>query len=163
MLRIIDTAKVPPGGLFRYKDPETGISFSHPYFVQVKSMAHKHRSVNHLPIPVNWEIWIEDQICQATTTCPCEPLEGEGRSTWNKALTLAKAITEWTKAGFPLVSDEVLAERRGTCEGDDTHERCRYWQQSGKWGFGKCAKCGCIGSLKTMLGSESCPLGLWKR
>lgn len=158
---IHDKARVPPGGLFRYKDPETGADFSHPYFVQVEAMARRHRIANSLPIPTNWEAWLEDQICMATPSCPCEQ-EGASHGLFPLVNRFAHAMADWAASGFALVSAETLVARRLSCEGDDTHARCPQWQAGvGRFGLGRCSICGCVGGLKSAIASETCPLGRW--
>lgn len=53
--------------------------------------------------------------------------------------------------GFGIAADEVVAERRRSCESCD------------RWEHGRCAECGCYTHAKTRLRSESCPLGRWSR
>lgn len=167
MKHLLNTAKVPNGGLCRYVDPETGKSFSHPYYVHVRAWALKHRQVNNLPVPVNWEAWLQDQICQATPSCECEE-EGGGAvaaSLWTLAGRFGSAMAAWAASGFAFVSDEVREERRDICEGRNGRERCSNWQQShGYFGFGRCAACGCRTGLKTAIAAISdCPKGKWLR
>lgn len=163
MQQVLDKARVPPGGLFRYIDPETKVEFSHPYFMQVKTKAKQHRLANHLPIPLNWEEWLEDQICQATPSCPCEPAgDVKQKSLWNLATRFTRAMANWAASGFKLVSDEVLAQRRLACEGDEFHARCPQWEaHTGYFGMGRCGKCGCAGGLKSAIATEVCPLNRW--
>lgn len=164
MKTILDKARVPPGGFFRYKDPETGVGFSHPYFVQVEAMARRHRIANNLPIPTNWEAWLDDQICTATPSCPCEQEGGfaASRGLFHLASRFARAMADWAASGFALVSDEALAARRLACEGNVDHARCSQWQAgAGRFGLGRCAACGCVGGLKSAIASETCPLGKW--
>lgn len=169
MKRIVNTAKVPVGGLCRYKDPETGQTFSHPYYAQVQAWALKHRQVNNLPVPVNWEAWLQDQICQATPSCECEEegagVEGSPASLWTLATRFGSAMKAWAAAGFALVSDEIREERRDICEGRNGRERCPHWMQShGYFGFGRCAVCGCRTGLKTAIAAVGdCPKGKWLR
>jgi len=162
MQRPIKTGTVPPGGVWRYKDDETGEVITHPYLDQVKMRAHKHRITNVLPIGTNWEEQLEDNICRNTSTATCVDIETGVR----RALALGKrfstAMLNWARSGFKLVDDETLAARRIACEGDETHERCSAWQSTTRgFGFGRCGKCGCVGSLKTALATEKCPLGRW--
>lgn len=50
-----------------------------------------------------------------------------------------------------IAADEVVAERRRSCESCD------------RWDHGRCGECGCYTHAKTRLRSESCPLGRWSR
>lgn len=66
------------------------------------------------------------------------------------------AVSQWSKAGFPVVSEEVWRARAAVCEG------CEYWDGAARFGLGKCRhkKCGCT-RFKRFLATEKCPLGKW--
>lgn len=162
MQRILNTGTVPPGGVWRYRDEETGIIITHPYLDQVQGRAHKHRSVNNLPIPTNWEEMFEDNICRNTSTAPCAEVETGLRRVAVLTKRFSTAMLNWARSGFKMVDETVLTARRLACEGDETHERCKEWRSSnGYFGFGRCGKCGCSVGLKSALETERCPLNLW--
>lgn len=166
MQRILNSSTVPPGGVWRYKDDETGIIITHPYLDQVQGRAHKHRSVNNLPIPTNWEEMFEDNICRNTSTAPCAEVETGIRRVAVLTKRFSTAMLNWARSGFKLVDEETLQERRNTCQGSDDKSiaRCEFFRSSaGFFGFGRCAACGCGTGLKTALLSETCVKGKWKR
>lgn len=165
MQRIVHSGKVPPGGYWRYLDPETGQEIKHPYLDQVRGRAHKHRVINNLPIPTNWEEQFENNVCENTSTATCEEASSSplGQS-FQLLARFTKAMATWAASGFKLVDDETLAARRLACEGDETHERCPQWYNSLRYfGFGRCGRCGCVGGLKTPLATEKCPLNRWPK
>lgn len=161
MKSIVDTSRVPPGGLFRATVPETGKTFSHPYFAQVKAQVHAHRVANNLPIPVNWEQWIEDQICAATPTCECIEA-GTMPGMIPRAVSLARSIGRWVANGAKVVSEAVLNQRLDQCQGNTELgiSRCPHWNGSRLFGTMQCGKCGCT-KLKLYLPTERCPIGKW--
>lgn len=165
MQRVKDPAAVPPGGLYRYKDPETGTIITHPYFVQVRARAHKFRVDNNLPIGAAWEAQFEDNVCQNTKRCACEPSAEDERTLWQMAKSFASSMKTWAENGFTLASDEIIQERRAVCEGLNGQPRCEYWHNSGTryWSFGRCGVCGCATGLKSGVLTETCPKGKWKR
>lgn len=57
----------------------------------------------------------------------------------------AQAMVRWTRAGLPLVSQNVHNQRHGQCQ------VCPYRQ--GSW----CQKCKCLTYLKTKIATEGCP------
>lgn len=162
MQRILNTGTVPHGGVWRYRDKETGTVITHPYLDQVRARAHKHRVTNNLPIPTNWEDQFEDNVCHATPTAPCAEVETGLRRAAALTKRFSIAMLNWARGGFKLVDGETLATRRLACEGDETHARCKEWRASnGYFGFGRCGKCGCSTGLKSALATETCPLNRW--
>lgn len=166
MKRIVETNSPPYGGMAFYKDPETGITLQHPNVKVLIENATQLRVQNNLPIPVNWEEHVEDNICLNTPGCLCEEADGVLRKALNLAAHFTKSMASWAASGFALVSDEVLAERRNTCQGNEELNipRCSYYRDARLYfGFGRCATCGCTVGLKTPLASEHCPKSKWKR
>lgn len=166
MQRIVHTGTVPHGGVWRYKDTETGEIITHPYLDQVRMRAHKHRTSNNLPIPTNWEEQFEDNVCEHTQSADCEPIEKGLRQAALLAKRFARAMTSWAKSGFKLVDDETLRERKDTCQGnvEKNIPRCQWFSNNTRYfGFGRCMVCGCNSGLRTPLATEVCKKGKWKR
>lgn len=166
LMQVIDRSRVPPGGYFRCHVEETGRDFAHPYLAQLEVQVKAHRRANNLPIGSNWEADFQDQVCRSTPSCPCEPADSQEKSLWKRALKFASAMTEWARAGFPLVDEATLQTRRAICEGGVDaagveHLRCQYWEESFNRAFGRCGKCGCNTGLKTAVATEHCILGNW--
>lgn len=69
-------------------------------------------------------------------------------------VSVVKAGAQWAKAGFPIVSGEVLSERKGICAA------CEFWNADAFGGLGRCGKCGCSG-VKLRLATSKCPLKKW--
>ena len=61
------------------------------------------------------------------------------------------AILEWGKAGFPVVTKELFEARIDICR------HCPDWDESARFGMGKCAVCGCT-TLKLWLVTSKCPI-----
>lgn len=68
------------------------------------------------------------------------------------AKSLGTGVTQWAKAGFPMVSPEILAIRLEICQG------CEFWDATGFGGTGRCAHCGCSTQAKLRMKTSSCPL-----
>ena len=66
----------------------------------------------------------------------------------------AGSMTQWAKGGFQKVQQHVYQRRLDICR------KCKFWQENGNMGMGKCLKCGC-GKGKHWLPHEQCPIGLW--
>lgn len=166
MKRIVDTSTPPYGGMAIYKDRETGISLNHPNISVLIDRATQLRVQNNLPIPVNWEEHVEDNICLNTPGAVCEDGDGAIRKSAKMAVRFTKAMVAWGTAGFPLVSEEVLDERRNTCQGNDELNipRCEYYRDAKLFfGFGRCGACGCSSALKTPLATEKCIKKKWRQ
>ncbi len=162
-MRVLNTSAVPPGGVFRYIDPETGQRFEHPYFQQVRTMATAHRTANNLPIAVNWEQAFESNVCDSTPTCECEPDEPADRITFRQIANATRAAAEWARNGFRVTSQAMLEQRYDICRGNDAKNitRCSWWGGDGAgFGLGRCGRCGCSG-LKLYSPTERCPAGKW--
>lgn len=69
-------------------------------------------------------------------------------------VSVAVEGAKWAKAGFPIVSGEVLSERKGICAA------CEFWNADAFGGLGRCGKCGCSG-VKLRLATSKCPLKKW--
>ena len=68
-----------------------------------------------------------------------------------RAANFAGALGRAVAAGLPLVTQEQQAARLEVCKG------CQ--EYSGL----QCRQCGCVASLKAMLGTEDCPLKKWPK
>lgn len=81
-------------------------------------------------------------------------VEGINLKLGEPIVSFVKAGAQWAKAGFPIVSGEDLAERKGICA------ECEFWNADAFGGLGKCGKCGCSG-VKLRLATSKCPAGKW--
>ena len=162
--RIVDKSCPPYGGMAFYKDAETGITLHHPNVNVLIERATQLRVQNNLPIPVNWEEHVENNICNNTPGATCDDGPGAVRRAARLVAQFTKSMASWGTAGFPLVSEEVLAERRNTCQGNEKLNipRCESYRDARLFfGFGRCGACGCSVGLKTPLKTETCPKGKW--
>lgn len=68
-----------------------------------------------------------------------------------------EATSEWTAAGFPIVTREVFERRLAACEA------CNLWDDKARFGLGKCKhpNCGCT-KFKFWMANQKCPLKRWE-
>lgn len=154
---------VPPGGLVRYRDPDDGWEFAHPYYEITKQAAHAHRVQLGKEIPFDWEDWFDAQVCvatpQACVDVPDKPIEAQV-SLGKMAANFTRAMVHWAKAGLPVTPYEEFRKRYVACAGDETHARCPHFSEFSGFGLTRCGKCGCFG-VKLRLLTEHCPIGKW--
>jgi len=75
---------------------------------------------------------------------------------WSELLAnFSESSVRWVKAGFPLVTEDVLNDRMETCQA------CDRWDKTAYAGFGRCMECKCS-KIKLHWETETCPLGKWK-
>lgn len=69
-------------------------------------------------------------------------------------------VVEAVVEGEPvLVSDKVLSDRLGTCEGvPGVSTRCEFFEPEAR----QCLACTCFVDIKANLSTESCPKSKWK-
>lgn len=156
MKRIIAPNQVPPGGNYRYVQPETGMEFLGQTPGVVFKKVRDHRIANNIPVR-HMEQQVIDQFCGAQPDW-CEDVDPDtGKPTpWEMAQRFTRAMVRWATDGFRVVATEKYQARRNICEG------CQYWRGEGtEPGTGRCGKCGCSG-LKLFLATERCPDGKWE-
>jgi len=154
--RIIAPNQVPPGGNYRYVQPETGMEFLGQTPGVVFKKVREHRIANNIPVR-HLEQQVVDQFCAAQPD-RCEDVDPDsGQPTpLEKAKRFALAMGRWAASGFKVADDATYRERVAICEG------CQYWRGEGNEpGTGRCGKCGCSG-LKLCLATERCPEGKWE-
>jgi hypothetical protein len=88
------------------------------------------------------EAFIKKQITDKSLSMP------------GKVLNLSKSMSTWAGSGFKKVQQHVYERRLAICR------KCKFWEEKGNLGMGKCLKCGC-GKGKHWLPHEQCPIGLW--
>jgi hypothetical protein len=72
-----------------------------------------------------------------------------------KVKSLLQDSAKWVKAGCPLASNEVIADRYSKCAA------CEYFCKEAYEGSGKCLLCGCSTKAKIILETSQCPEGKW--
>lgn len=156
MWRIVKPNQVPPGGNFKYVQPETGMEFLGQTPGVIIMKVRQHRIANNIPVR-HMEQEITDQFC-ARQPDWCEDVDPEsGKPTAREmAGRFARAMMDWARGGFKVVERGRYQARKDICEG------CQYWRGDGAMiGTGRCGKCGCSG-LKLFLATERCPDGKWE-
>lgn len=153
MQRVRDTNTVPPGGGFRYRDPDSGVLLKHPYYRQLRAQAREHRMANNLPIGLLWDEQFDAAVCSEMPDV-CDDTRSESEMTMpEKASLFAKSMVNWALSGFKVLSHEDYDARLTICKA------CPYW----KWErrrFVACSKCGCS-RLKLFIATVNCPIGKW--
>jgi hypothetical protein len=148
MKEVIHKSNVPAGGYYYYVDPDSGAQFKHPYYAELFNMATKHRTVNNFKLGDDWELVFSDIVCSSTPSAVCA--DSYSQDTLSKMTRFGKALLNWAKQGFPVCTEEQLAERRAVCES------CIHFGGAKEILKVGCKKCGCSG-LKLALSSERCP------
>jgi hypothetical protein len=74
------------------------------------------------------------------------------------AANFIKAMSKWTLALFPIVSEAQYRQRMSVCAA------CDFWNADARGGLGKCShpKCGCS-KFKGWLATEMCPINKWPK
>lgn len=156
---------VPPGGYCRYRDPDDGWEFAHPYYDHVKNEAFRHRTSSNLEIPTDWDFFFDQAYCKSTPQACVEIQtipESSPLSKTQLAINFARSMGQWAMSGFKIASAEVLKERHAQCEGDIEGgiPRCPHFASWNGFSIARCGKCGCS-MLKTYIATEKCPIGKW--
>jgi hypothetical protein len=114
-MRLLNYREVPPN-FYRYRDPDTGV-WTIKWDVQDwYGEAKKRRIDNGLPVPIDMEAQMEDQLCQTLPPGWCD-WDGGSRPrvplyiSWGDVETASKTFLDWATQGRPTV-DQDEAERR---------------------------------------------------
>lgn len=162
--RIAKAGTVPPGGAWRYVDPDDGERISHPYYDQVLVRATKHRKSHGHSLPFDWREQFDQNICEHTPG-GCVQLPGPPQETKKSLLGLAAQfavhMAQWVVAGAHVCEYEEFRRRYLICGGEVDTPRCAHFSQFPAFGLTKCSKCGCSCGVKLRLASEHCPIGRW--
>lgn len=151
MLLITNPNHVPPGGNFKYIQPETGMEFlgQTPGVVAMKVRAH--RVANNIPIR-HMEQEITDQFC-ARQPDWCKDVDPEtGQPTPLELEREAERVRrDWQRAGYRVRSDEGYAAVLEICK------NCEMWRGESSMRMAiRCHQCGCA-HKKIFLADEVCP------
>lgn len=156
MKTIRDPNKVPAGGGFRYKQPESGMTFQSHSLRNLKREIKAHRIANNYPVGMDFDAQIEKAICEEQSEICVDNTPPTPPTLLEMARSFAKAMLDWKRGGFKVVSFRQFIERRETCRS------CPFWGGDGAMlGLGRCGKCGCSG-LKLFPTTSTCPVGKWK-
>ncbi len=157
MKRIIAPNQVPPGGNYRYVQPETGMEFLGQTIGVVFMKVRKHRVANNLPIR-HLEQEVIDSFC-ASQPDWCEDVDpNTGKPTLlEMAARFSRAMVDWARGGCAVLPQERFQARRDICDA------CEHWRRDGTHiGTGRCGRCGFSG-LNLFMATERCPDGKWER
>lgn len=145
---------VPPGGMFRCRQPGLSAPIQHPYFRETFNRVKAFRKANGLPTIS--EVEFEACVCQEQPDICGEVETGEPPppTTAERIVKFGRSMYAWALNGFSPVSPEVYAERWELCKA------CPHWNGEPYFGYGACLQCGCS-RLKLMATTEKCPIGKW--
>lgn len=163
-LKPINRGVVPPGGLVRYRDPDTGWEYAHPYYQRTKIVARDYRVQQGLTIPHDWDEMFDRIMCEQNPRACVEIPDGQAETApglLKMAANFTRSMISWAKSGFSVVSYEEFRRRYVLCAGSpDGDPQCPYFGRFSTFGVMKCNKCGCSG-VKLAIGSEHCPINKW--
>lgn len=152
MRKILDTATVPPGGYFFYRDPDSGITIRHPYYLELKKRAKAHRIINDYPLGTNWNDDFDTNVAENTTSA--KSVDYKPPTLLEKMSMVSQALYRFAVSGMKVVTDEVFQQRKAICEG------CGFYGgENGVLGVA-CKACGCS-KLKLFMAGSVCPKGKW--
>lgn len=170
MLRPISRGVVPPGGLVRYRDPDTGWEFAHPYYAHTKAVAREYRVKAGLNVPYDWDDFFDRAYCAATPRACADFPDGNTESApsfLQMAASFTRSMINWAVSGFRVVSYDTFKARYVQCAGapavgdQASVPQCQYFGSFAGFGLSRCQKCGCAAGLKLQLATEKCPIGKW--
>lgn len=141
MKQIIQTGAVPQGG-WKYREPTTGVQFTHNNFLALMQQIRAHRDANGLPTHSGWAEVVHDEICQQNEGVGCLEAGGVERSfTGDDVKRFIATILEMRGE---LVSEEEQKRRLNICG------KCP------KKGVINCSGCGWLaGKITELLGGRS--------
>jgi hypothetical protein len=76
---------------------------------------------------------------------------------FDKATQFAISAAAFVKAGMPICTKEQIAGRLAICDDCDHYDPEAYAE------MGECKICGCNMEIKSVMATESCPAGKWKK
>jgi hypothetical protein len=148
MKKIRDTSSPPPGRAWTYTDPDSGYVLTHAVYKVLFNEAKKYRQLNHFPVGLLFQEQFDQILC---AHAPGACFEFTPPSLMDKAASLAKAMSNWAKAGFKLRSQEAASRCLDLCRACD-----HYGGENGVMRV-VCKICGCS-KKKVAFASEHCPL-----
>lgn len=148
--KVRDNSSVPPGGMWVYVHPETGIIIQHPYFNVCKGRVKAFLRANNYPVGSNFDEDFEENICSHAAAGVCDDFVPP--TLMEKMGTLAQALYRAAISGRAKIVDaEEVQRRRSICEA------CNYYGGSRSLLKIACQRCGCSG-LALYLEVKHCPL-----
>lgn len=147
-----DINQTPPG-TWKYTHPTTGTVISGAYSLgRIISMVREYDQANGFETPRDIAQLIVEQTCERS---PEYCVNTEPPTYAQRAVSFARAATDWLASGFKSVPHDVFESRKQICL------QCPYWRGESMMGYGSCGKCGCS-ALKLFLPNQKCPDNRWK-
>jgi hypothetical protein len=150
-MKTLLTPNTVPPGQWRWTHPETGVELYGANFDALLLAAREYCRKNSLPIGVEFEQRIIDDLC-ARNPQICSDTEPPTVS--EMAATFAGSVKRWVSNGMGVTNFETYHARLSVCK------TCDRWNGEALFGLGRCGKCGCSG-LKLYMDTEKCPLSKW--
>lgn len=114
-MQLLSYREVPPDG-YRWTCSQTGVQIRNWDAVEWVGKAKRHLQSNNLPVPIDLQAQMEDQLCQLLPPGWCaydDPNRPrvDTRLSWVDVEVASKTFIDWAEQGRPLV-DQPEAERR---------------------------------------------------
>jgi len=116
--RLAKKTVVPRGGVWKYRQPESGFMIEADSWIELVKSVRKHRVANGYPIPITLEADIEEGVCEL---CPSICVESTGkdivpeRVTWGQVVSFTSIMIESLAKGWPKVGQEEADRRASIC------------------------------------------------
>lgn len=141
----IDTLQVPPGGFWRYREPETGVVVESNHHAAFLAQAFQHREANGLYTGGGWQAEVWDLFCMQNPNFPSREIgTPERHLTIDDIRRFSVTVSRWIGAGGKWVAQEEAERRAAICVGCPNNKSL-----PGCWG---CR--GPLNWLKDMLGGN---------
>lgn len=114
-MQLLSYREVPPG-YYRYVPPETGVEITAWDADAWVRKAREHLQANNIPVPIDLQAQMEDQLCQVLPPGWCQfddPSRPrvDTRLSWGDVEAASSTFGGWVSEGRPLV-EQTEAERR---------------------------------------------------
>ena len=116
--RIKDKGEVPCGGLFKYRQPESGMTLTASSWNGLLEKVRQHRCANGYDIPITFEADVEEGLCSLLPDACKEEERAQvvpSRVTLPQVLRFTALIGESLLKGSPRVSIEEANRRAAIC------------------------------------------------
>jgi hypothetical protein len=117
---IINLHESPPDGWY-YKQPESGMEFSHYDYKAWITQIRDHRLANNYPMSADWELELRSNLCKQHPewgTQVCRRLgarESHRKISFTATLSFLNMLGKWIRDGSPYVEQEEAENRATAC------------------------------------------------
>lgn len=116
--KLINRNNVPRGGVWKYKEPESGVIIEGDSWLELVQNVKNHRAANGYIIPVTFISDVEAGVCELF---PAMCKDGSGkdivpeRITWAQVAQFTSIMIESLVKGWPKVDQKEADRRAGIC------------------------------------------------